>query len=198
MRLRRACLVLVLLDFVTAAPAEPAEPAAAAPAASARRIVPGRSAGETLLPNGWRIAPAGRHIQIGNLPLAMAESPDGRYLLVTNNGFTKPTLKLVDVARRYVRSTTTLDNAWLGLAWNAAGDRVYTSAAKENAVRELTHRNGKLKPGAVYPLAVAKPVGPPVFSEPAVVEQTSFVGGLALDASGKRLFAVNVLGQTLS
>ncbi|HEY6050425.1 MAG TPA: alkaline phosphatase family protein, partial [Thermoanaerobaculia bacterium] len=47
-------------------------------------------------------------------------------------------------------------------------------------------------------LAVAKPPGPPVFSEPAVREQTSFVGGLALDPSGKRLFAVNVLGQTLS
>jgi len=27
--------------------------------------------GTTLLPNGWRIAPAGRHLFIGDLPLAM-------------------------------------------------------------------------------------------------------------------------------
>jgi YVTN family beta-propeller protein len=160
--------------------------------------VPGRRGAETLLPNGWRIAPVGRHIQIGDLPLAMAESPDGKYLLVTNNGFAKPTLKLVDVARRYVRSTTSLENAWLGIAWSAAGDRVYSSAGKENAVRELRQRNGRLTPGAVYPLALAKPIPPPPFSDAPVLEQTSFVGGLALDPAGRRLFAVNVLGQTLS
>ncbi|MDQ6894008.1 MAG: bifunctional YncE family protein/alkaline phosphatase family protein [Acidobacteriota bacterium] len=192
MPLRRALVFLVSFGALASAGATPTQKS------PSRRAVPGRSAGETLLPNGWRISPVGRHIQIGDLPLAMAESPDGKYLLVTNNGFAKPTLKLVDLARRYVRSTTTLDNAWLGLAWNAAGDRVYTSAAKENAVRELTHKNGRLKPGAVYPLALAKPVGPPIFAEPAVREQTSFVGGLALDPPGKRLFAVNVLGQTLS
>jgi hypothetical protein len=34
--------------------------------------------GVVLLPNGWKIAPAGRHIPIGDLPLAMLETPDGR------------------------------------------------------------------------------------------------------------------------
>ena len=160
-------------------------------------IVPGRSAGETLLPNGWRIAPVGRHIQIGDLPLAMAESPDGRYLLVTNNGFAKPTLTLVDLARRYVRKTS-LDNAWLGLAWNAAGDRVFSSAGKENAVREFRFRNGRLAAGASYALPLASLKSTPTFADAPVREQTAFVGGLALEPSGKRLYAVNVLGQTLS
>lgn len=32
--------------------------------------------GVTLLPNGWKIAPAGRHVQVGSLPLAMVESMD--------------------------------------------------------------------------------------------------------------------------
>ena len=36
---------------------------------------PGVERGATLLPNGWRIAPAGRHLNIGDLPLAMAEDP---------------------------------------------------------------------------------------------------------------------------
>ena len=164
--------------------------------AAPRREVPGRGPTETLLPNGWRIAPVGNHIQIGDLPLAMAESPDGKYLLVTNNGFAKPTLRMVDLARHYVKSTTTLDNAWLGLAWSPAGDRVYTSAAKENAVRELRHERGRLRAGAVYPLPLAIPNDRPPGR--ADFEQTAFVGGLALDQAGKRLFAVNVLGQTLS
>ena len=52
--------------------------------------------GATLLPNGWRIAPAGRHIQVGDLPLNMAPSPDGRFLVITNNGWTRPTLTVFD------------------------------------------------------------------------------------------------------
>ena len=36
---------------------------------------PGRQTdGTTLLPNGWRIAPLGRHTQVGDLPMSMAAS----------------------------------------------------------------------------------------------------------------------------
>ena len=53
--------------------------------------------GVTLLPNGWRIAPAGRHVMVGDLPLAMLVSPDGRWAIVTNNGYARPTLTIVDL-----------------------------------------------------------------------------------------------------
>ena len=138
----------------------------------------------------------GRHIGIGDLPLAMAESPDGRLLLVTNNGYARPTLTMVDVAKRYVRGRTSLDNAWLGLAWNPAGTRVYTSAAKENAVRELRVEKYRLVPSRVFALPGALPsAGAPGEPDP---EATTFVGGLAVDPAARRLFAVNVLGQSLS
>ena len=52
--------------------------------------------GITQLPNGWRIAPAGRHAQVGDLPLNMVWSPDGRYLLITNNGWAKPSITVFD------------------------------------------------------------------------------------------------------
>jgi hypothetical protein len=52
---------------------------------------PAQPNGATLLPNGWRIAPAGKSVMIGDLPLNMALSPDGRFVVVTNNGWTKPT-----------------------------------------------------------------------------------------------------------
>ncbi|MGH9317767.1 MAG: hypothetical protein ACRD1P_11770, partial [Thermoanaerobaculia bacterium] len=55
--------------------------------------------GVTLLPSGWRIAPAGRHVTLGNLPLALVESPDGRQLIVSNNGYSRPTLAIVDLER---------------------------------------------------------------------------------------------------
>src|SRR5437667_9759856 len=104
--------------------------------------------GVTLLPNGWRIAPAGRHITVGDLPLAMLESPDGRYLIVSNNGYAKPSLVVVDVAGMAVRSRTVLDNAWLGLAWHPDGTRLYSSGAGASSVQELTWSNGSIGPGA--------------------------------------------------
>src|SRR6187431_2097297 len=66
--------------------------------------------GVTLLPNGWRIAPAGKHIPIGDLPLAMVLSPDGHQLVVTNNGYQKPTLRVVDLDRQTVKKVD-LDDA---------------------------------------------------------------------------------------
>src|SRR6266849_8204658 len=84
-----------------------------------------QGSGVTLLPNGWRIAPAGRHITVGDLPLAMAESPDGRYLIVSNDGYAKATLAVVDLARLSVSQRFPVDNAWLGLAWHPDGRRLY-------------------------------------------------------------------------
>ena len=52
---------------------------------------PGRQpGGATLLPNGWRIAPTGKHVQVGDLPLNMAPSPDGRFLVIRDTQGTSP------------------------------------------------------------------------------------------------------------
>ena len=58
--------------------------------------------GVTLLPNGWRIAPAGGHLDVGDLPLAMAVHPDGRHVVISNNGWSKPSLRVGDLKRRQV------------------------------------------------------------------------------------------------
>jgi hypothetical protein len=45
--------------------------------------------GVTLLPNGWRIAPEGRHVTVGDLPMNMVPSPDGRFLAIATSGYTE-------------------------------------------------------------------------------------------------------------
>jgi DNA-binding beta-propeller fold protein YncE len=154
------------------------------PAAAADQ--PGaQGGGTTLLPNGWRIAPAGRHITVGDLPLAMVESPDGRYLIVSNNGYAKPTLSVVDVARLYVKSRVPLDNAWLGLAWHPDGRRLFASGAAESSVREL-----RWAPSGVLT------AGPSIVLKRPSSE--SFVAGVAVSPDGARVFAVHALGEQLS
>src|SRR5712692_10656661 len=84
--------------------------------------VPGAlSDGTMLLANGWRLAPAGRHLTVGTLPLNLALSPDGRYAVVTNNGLNKASLTVIDVANWSVKTTTPVDQAWFGLAWHPDG-----------------------------------------------------------------------------
>src|SRR5512141_3397600 len=87
----------------------------AAPAqqpAGVSRLPGAQGGGVTLLPNGWRIAPAGTHLDAGDLALAMALHPDGRHLVITNNGWSKPSLRVVDLQRRQVIQKMPLDNAW--------------------------------------------------------------------------------------
>jgi YVTN family beta-propeller protein len=177
---RLAFLPLILLLAVAAAVAAAAEK----PASPSPRQVPGRVGNAVLLPNGWRIAPAGRHITVGDLPLAMAESPDGGTLVITNNGYDKPSLTVVDLRRLTVPASVPVDDAWLGLAWHPDGKRLYASGGAASTVQELRVGAKGLEKGTVFTL-----------KNPT---KTSFVGGLAVSPDGKRLYAVHVLGQTLS
>ena len=116
-------------------------------------------AGVTLLPNGWKIAPAGKHIQVGDLPLAMVESPDGHTLLVANNGYARPTISIVDLQNQSVREALVLDHAWLGMAWHPDGTRLYVSGAGNNTVHELQWAEGRLTRGS--DLVLGRPMTPP-------------------------------------
>ncbi len=153
--------------------------------------------GVTLLPNGWKIAPAGSHIFIGDLPLNMVQSPDAGYLIVTNNGYSKPALTVVDLQRRYVRSRLPVDNAWLGLAWHPDGKRLFSSGANQNAILELIYTPGKLTLASTIPVARDPQRSPPGLSRPEPIPD-GFVGGIALSPDGSRLYAVHVMGLALS
>jgi YVTN family beta-propeller protein len=170
--LRRPALLFPLLILV----------AAASLAATSR---PGREPkGVTLLPNGWRIAPAGRHLAVGDLPLAMVESPDGRTLVVSNNGYAKPSLTVVDLKHLYVREKVALDDAWLGLVWHPDGKRLYASGGGAGSVQEIQVTEKGLK--AVATVKLRKPT------------PESFVAGLSITPDGSRLFAVEALGELLT
>ena len=110
-------------------------------------------------PAQWLAHRAGRpHFPIGDLPLAMALSPDGHSLVVTNDGYQRPTLRVLDLDRQTV-STVALDDAWLGLAWHPDGTRLFSSGAASNTVQELAWANGRLRAGAKYNVAkTAAPV----------------------------------------
>jgi sugar lactone lactonase YvrE len=187
-----AAICTISLLIIAAAVASVAQRGPAPP------IWPGNlGKGVTLLPNGWKIQPAGRHYPIGDLPLAIAESPDGNFLIITNNGYAKPSLTVVDLKLGVVSSRASLEHAWLGLAWHPDGRRVFSSGAGQTTVNEFYWSPGKLTAGAVYALGrdTQRPISG--INRPEPVEQ-SFVGGIAISPDGRRLYAVHVLGEALT
>src|SRR5581483_9992113 len=153
--------------------------------------------GITLLPNGWKIAPAGRHVPVGHLPLSLVESPDGRSLFVASNGFEQPAVVIVDPEQLYVRGSVLLDHAWLGLAWHPGGDRLYVSGGGNGTIHELRWRDGVLS--RTVDLVVGRPFEPASQWDANDNPQAhNFIGGVAVSPDGDRLYAVDVVGQTLS
>ncbi len=148
--------------------------------------------GVTLLPNGWKIAPAGEHLTVGDLPLALVPSPDGRYVIVSNNGYGTPTLAVVDLRTFLVTERTTVRNSWLGLAFHPDGKRLFVSTAAEGGVRSFNWDSGSLKgPGAAGGFVWGRAGQQPRAN-------AGFVGGLAVSHDGRFLYAVDVFGCTLA
>jgi len=137
----------------------------------------------TLLPNGWRISPVGQHFTIGDLPMNLVVTPDGDHVIVTNNGYSQPNLVVYDYTKQITRDLVMLESAWLGLAFNPDGKRLYSSGSAKNRVDEFSWDKAALK--KIGEFALPKPAS------------DSFVGGLAVSPDGKRLYAVHVLGEKL-
>ena len=140
--------------------------------------------GTTMLPNGWRIQPAGKHLRVGNMPLNLTQTPDSKYLVVTSNGLAKPAFHVVDIATWKVTSTVALDHAWYGLAWHPDGTRLYSAGAGQNNVQEFNYADGAITRARTFAL-------------PAVTGQ-SFAGGVAVAPDGKTLYVTRVFAQTVS
>ena len=64
-----------------------------------------RKDGTAITPVGYRVTPAGDQTRLGDLPLNAALHPDGRHLLVTNNGPGVQSLQLVDTRTNHVVQT---------------------------------------------------------------------------------------------
>ena len=61
--------------------------------------------GTAITSQGWGVAPAGTQVELGDKPYALALSPDGKTLLVSNDGYGTQSLMVVDRATGKVTQT---------------------------------------------------------------------------------------------
>jgi DNA-binding beta-propeller fold protein YncE len=113
-----------------------------------------RADGTGVLPNGRRVTPAGDQLALDTFPLNLAFTPDGRSLLLTNDGWGDEEgergLQLVDLASRQSQKVEVPHS--FGLVVAPAGDRVFVADGDSNSIYGLHYADGTLTRDA-QPLA---------------------------------------------
>ncbi len=158
----RICLAAFAL-LVFAAPAVDAQ--------ARKATLPGKDAGGYLLPNGWRLSPAGRQVELGGLPLRVTAVPGQPYLIVTSNGYKNHFLAVIDAVKEEVTQRIPIQEGWMGIAVHPAGHTVYASAGGQDKILVYRFAAGKLEAQPDIPL-----------------EAGTFPAGLALDKTGNKLY----------
>ncbi len=108
--------------------------------------LPGKTkkAGQVLLPNGWKLSPAGRSLTLGDLPLNMQLSASGKLLAVTNNGQSTQSLQLIDPQSEKLLDEQVLSKSWYGLAFSKDEKELYVSGGNDNWILDFHVQNRKL------------------------------------------------------
>ena len=150
------------------------------PAPDAPGVLPGPIAGtnQTQLPNGWKLSPAGAATALGDLPLNLQISPDGRLAAVVNAGWGQNSVQLLDAATGQLLDTRVVPAAWAGLAFAPDGRTLYASGGQHNRIHCFTIEGQKLRPDSALVLGERWP------------KQKIGVAGLAVDGRRQQLYAV--------
>ncbi len=144
------------------------------------RVLPGVQAdGFVQLPNGWKLNPAGKSVDVGDLPTNVQVHPTGQFAAVLHCGYKDHEVHILDLntkARKIV-CRVTVEQAFYGLAWSPDGKQVYASGGEFDIVhvwdfdKGLLHNHRKLDVGNVPGSKRTVP------------------SGIVLDSTGKELFA---------
>lgn len=121
--------------------------------------IPGKlqATGQVLLPNGWKLSPAGSALALGDLPLNLQLSASGRLLAVTNNGQSTQSIQLIDPKTEKQLDERIINKAWYGLAFSHDEKTLYASGGNNNCIVVYPIRNNRIgtadtmKLGAPWP-----------------------------------------------
>src|SRR5262249_14207087 len=143
---------------------------------------------------GWLLTPAGEQIQLGDRPMGIALSPDGKTILVSNDGSSAiESLMVIDRASGDIVQTINYpapEALWIGVAFSPDGTHAYASAGGNNKIRVYDVNGQHLT--ETTPILLPLPTGPngkPV---------NLFAAGLSVSPDGRMLYVADKLGDRMS
>lgn len=131
-----------------------------------------------LLPNGWKISPAGRSLPLGDFPMNMVLSPSRKLLAITHNGQSKQSIALVDPQTEKLLDEIEIRKAWYGLVFSKDEKALYASGGNDNQIKIYSVLQNKLQLTDSIVLGKAWP------------EEKISPTGIDLDEKGEKLYAV--------
>ncbi|WP_448699717.1 beta-propeller fold lactonase family protein [Mucilaginibacter sp. AW1-3] len=120
---------------------------------------------QVLLPNGWKLSPAGRSLQLGDLPLNTQLSASGKLLAVTNNGQSVQSLQLIDPKNEQLLDQKVVGKSWYGIAFSRDEKKLYASGGNDNWILAFNIVGNKfgsadtIRLGEVWPKGKICPTG---------------------------------------
>jgi YVTN family beta-propeller protein len=147
--------------------------------------------GTALTPIGFTITPAGRQSTLGDLPLNAVASPDGRWLVVSNDGQGTQSLQVLDTTTGTVTQTLPYPAPkalFVGLAFTPDGTTLYASGGGNNLLRRYSFSAGTLREGPPIPLTTGAAGGGP----------TLMPAGIAVTPDGGRLLVADQQADAVS
>ena len=113
-------------------------------ASNAQNLNDQLNAKRIILPNGWSLSPAGRSIELGDLPLNIAVSRSGKLMAVSNNGQSIQTIQLIDPKTEKVLDKVEIPKSFYGLKFSKDDRFLYASGGNDNWILKYELLNSKL------------------------------------------------------
>ncbi|HNY38804.1 MAG TPA: beta-propeller fold lactonase family protein [Bryobacteraceae bacterium] len=137
-----------------------------------------RADGSVLLHNGWVLRPAGKQTPLSTFPMASAVSRDGKYTVIMQGGYMKPSLSVHESATLREISRVEVKDAWLGMAFAPNTNILYVSGGSASAVMEFELTpEGRLEARRTFPLVAE-----------AARKHTDFAGDVAVSPDGRLIY----------
>jgi len=84
--------------------------------------------GSTMLPNGWKLSPAGKATQLaGDMPTQMLLTADGKYLLTATGGYNEHGISVIEVASGKLVDHAKVPATFAGMCIDQKGEHVLLS-----------------------------------------------------------------------
>lgn len=87
-----------------------------------------------MLFNGWSLTPVGKELPLEDMPLTIAISPSEKYVAVTNNGYGKQTITLIDAIHKKVLDNHTISSALIGIKFSSDSKQLYVSGGYSDKI----------------------------------------------------------------
>ena len=141
-----------------------------------------------LLPNGWTLTPAGRQIEVGDLPTNIVSEPGGRFVFVLTAGMVRHGITVIDLVKRRNIQDISMKGTWLGLDYHTETKRLYASGGRRRVVE-------------VFAFDSKNPDTPLKSEAPIELDSTivkeAYLSGIDIDEDEHLLYIGNILEETL-